>query len=306
MNQYNRIRAGKKSIYADECFRGGFIGLDYGISMDLTNNLPENWKDFNREFIPIWLKNNPGKTKIGAGLSCAFIWTLCKGLNEGDIVVTPYGKNDYRAGKISGPYTYSEGQNLPHRRPVEWLTSFNRSAMSEELKRSAKSAGSCCDISIYAEEIESLMSGKSHSNLVGTEIATEDVSAFAMERHLEDFLVQNWKQTELGRRYDIYSDEDGEKVGQQYPTDSGPLDILAVRKDRKELLVVELKRGRASDVVVGQTLRYMGYVKEELAEDGQTVAGVIIALEDDGKIRRALAVTPNITFYCYKITFELV
>jgi restriction system protein len=140
--------------------------------------------------------------------------------------------------------------------------------------------------------------------MASEDAALEDVAAFAMEKHLEDFLVQNWAGTELGKDFDIYS-EDGEKVGQQYLTDSGPLDILAVSKDKKRLLVVELKKGRASDVVVGQTLRYMGFVKEELAEPDQTVEGAIIALEDDAKIRRALAVTQNITFYRYEITFRL-
>ncbi len=43
--------------------------------------------------------------------------------------------------------------------------------------------------------------------------------------NLEDFLVKNWAQTELGRDYDIYSEE-GEPVGQQYPTDTGPMDLL--------------------------------------------------------------------------------
>ena len=71
-------------------------------------------------------------------------------------------------------------------------------------------------------------------------------------------------------------------------------------------LVVELKKGRASDVVVGQTLRYMGFVQEELAEAGQQVRGVIIALEDDPKIRRALQMTPSILFYRYEISFKLV
>jgi restriction system protein len=49
----------------------------------------------------------------------------------------------------------------------------------------------------------------------------------------------------------------------------------------------------------------MGYVLQELAENGQTVKGVIIALEDDQKIRRALAATPNIIFYRYQISFKL-
>lgn len=71
-------------------------------------------------------------------------------------------------------------------------------------------------------------------------------------------------------------------------------------------MVVELKRGRASDTVVGQIQRYMGYVLEELSEPNQTVHGAIIALEDDLRIRRALKVTKNIEFYRYQISFALI
>ena len=67
-----------------------------------------------------------------------------------------------------------------------------------------------------------------------------------MESHLEEFLIQNWAHTELGDQYDIY-EVDGERVGEQYQTDTGPLDILAISKDKKRLLVVELKKGRASE-----------------------------------------------------------
>ena len=68
---------------------------------------------------------------------------------------------------------------------------------------------------------------------------------------------------------------------------------------------MELKKGRASDVVVGQIQRYMGYVKEVLAEANQSVRGVIIAFEDDIKIHRALSVANNIEFYTYKVSFKL-
>ena len=70
-------------------------------------------------------------------------------------------------------------------------------------------------------------------------------------------------------------------------------------------LIVELKKGRASDSVVGQLQRYMGYVRDELAEENQTVKGIIIALEDDTRIQRALAVTNNIEFYKYQVSFKL-
>jgi restriction system protein len=138
-----------------------------------------------------------------------------------------------------------------------------------------------------------------------TDPEVQDPVNFALEKHLEDFLVANWAQTELGRDFEVYTDN-GERVGQQYPTDTGPMDVLAVSKDKRRLLVVELKKGRASDAVVGQVLRYMGFVQEMLAEDGQQVEGVIIALDDDQRIRRALAMVPQVTFYRYEISFKLV
>jgi len=49
----------------------------------------------------------------------------------------------------------------------------------------------------------------------------------------------------------------------------------------------------------------MGYVKQELAETDQTVRGVIIALEDAPRLRRALVMTPHIDFYRYQISFKL-
>ena len=64
-------------------------------------------------------------------------------------------------------------------------------------------------------------------------------------------------------------------------------------------------RDSVSDVVVGQILRYMGYIKTEKAEEGQTVAGAIISLEDDLRIRNALKVVPNVSFYTYQISFKL-
>jgi len=76
--------------------------------------------------------------------------------------------------------------------------------------------------------------------------------------------------------HDIY-EIDGEIVGRQYPSDTRAIAIFAITKDRKELLVVELKKGRASDELVAQIQRYIGYVLGELTEDGQSVRGVIIA-----------------------------
>jgi restriction system protein len=296
---------GAKSAHAEVCYKGNFIGTDFLNYIDLTNRLADNWRDFNAEFIPYWLKDHPGKSKIPAGLACGALWTVSKGVAVGDIVLCPNGTGSYYVGEVLDTYSYHPGQVLPHRRTVKWYPNLlERSAMSDAFKNSTGSIGTVSDITKYSEEIELLISGNRPPALVHTDQTVEDPAIFALEKHLEDFLVQNWKQTELGKTYDIY-EEDGELVGQQYQSDTGPIDILAISKDKKELLVVELKKGRVSDSVVGQVQRYMGYVQEELAEQGQKVKGVIIALEDDIKIRRALAVAPNIEFFKYQVSFKL-
>jgi restriction system protein len=305
MKNYYRIMLGRKSTHADEARKGNFIGADFGIDQDLSGQLPDSWRDFNEKFIPKYIELNPGKTKISAGLACGMLWTITKGVQVGDVVICPDGKGSYCTGEVTGEYEYHKGGILPHRRSVRWLSRMiSREEMSESLRNSAGSIGTVSNVTKYADELEMLLSGSRPPSIIATDESIEDPSVFALEKHLEDFLVQNWKSTELGKTYDIY-EEEGEMVGQQYPSDTGPIDILAISKDKKELLVVELKKGRVSDMVVGQIQRYMGYVKDELAEPNQTVRGVIIAFEDDVRIHRALSVAQNIEFYTYKIQFKL-
>jgi restriction system protein len=256
-------------------------------------------------FIPIWLDVHPGTSKVSAGLACGALWTVTKGLKRGDIIISPDGNGKYHIAEVLDEYSYHPDQILPHRRTVRWFEqTIERSEMSDRLKNSTGSIGTTSDITNYVAELEELMGGKKPPTIFSTDETVEDPTVFALEKHLEDFLVANWKQTELGKNYNIY-EEGGELIGKQYPTDTGFIDILAISKDKRELLIVELKKGRASDNVVGQIQRYLGYVKEELAESNQEVKGIIIALEDDIRIKRALSVTTNIEFFRYQVSFKL-
>jgi restriction system protein len=306
VRNFYRFMLGRKSAFAADCFARGFVGVDFGIAIDLTGRLPDEWRAFNKEFIPIYLSAFPDKSKIAAGLACGVTWTACKGIVVGDVVLCPDGAGSYRVGEVTGDYRYVHGESLPYQRAVSWLpVTIKRSDMSEALQGSTGSIGTISDVSRYRDEIELLMGGATPPKIVVADPTVEDPVSFVLEKHLEDFLVANWAQTELGKGYDIYQ-EDGQLVGQQYATDTGPVDILAISKDKKELLVVELKKGRASDAVVGQVLRYMGFMTQELAEPGQSVRGVVIALDDDQRMRRALVMTPNISFYRYQVSFKLV
>jgi restriction system protein len=288
MTAYYRVHLGSGAAYAEECYEGGFIGVNFDIHQDLSGKFTEH---FSESYIPVYLEAHPGKSKITAGMACSVIMKIGKVIQTGDIVLCPTANNTYQVGRVVGEYYYDDGI-LQHRRPVQWLdVTISRDDVSDALRRSMSVPSTVIEVNGYADEIESLLKLRPDPG---------DSTEFAMEKHLEDFLVQNWASTELGRDYDIYTD------GQQYQTDTGPMDILAISKDKKTLLVVELKKGRASDQVVGQVQRYMGYVFSNLAEPHQTVRGVIIAFKDDLRIRQALKVSPNIDFYLYQISFKLV
>lgn len=222
MPSYYRVMLGQGSIYADKCFEEGFIGVDYEITRDLTKNLPDDWYKFNKEFIPVWLEGHPGKSKIAAGLSCGFLWTVAKGIQKGDVVLSPTGMGTYRACEVTGDYCYVPDGPLPHRRPVHWQDQpIDKAQMSPALKGSAGSIGGVANISQYADEIKLLMVGATPPPLVATDPSIEDPATFALEKHLEDFLVSNWPKTEFGADYAVFA-EDGAN-GQQYPTDTGSI-----------------------------------------------------------------------------------
>lgn len=130
---------------------------------------------------------------------------------------------------------------------------------------------------------------------------------FGLERHLQDFLLDNWEQTQLNQEWDLV-EEGGDIKGYGYerPTEIGKIDLLAKHKTEPRWLVIELKRAQTSDDTVGQVARYMGWVKKNLAGSGDKVEGVIIALEDDPKLKYALEVVPDIRFLRYQVEFKLV
>jgi hypothetical protein len=136
------------------------------------------------------------------------------------------------------------------------------------------------------------------------ELALEQSSEFVLEAHLEEFLVGNWKSIGWGRPLEIWAGPAGES-GHQLKTPVGRLDFLCSDHTANALIVVELKRGRPSDKVVGQVARYIGYVRTHLAEPGQQVEGLIIAHEVDEPLRYAVAAFPGLQLMTYAVTFQL-
>lgn len=186
MKQYNRIMLGKGGKYAKMCRREGYIGSEFEVMKDLTGSLYENWREFNKEYIPQWMSIMPGKTKTAAGLVCGFTWTIVKGLQKGDIVLCPSGEGYYYVGTIESDYYFVPDTELPHRRRVEWMDKvIPRKEMSVKLQNSSGSIGTCCNLTKYAEELERLINDR------GKIVVEQDVKQEPHQEKKKDYMERD-------------------------------------------------------------------------------------------------------------------
>lgn len=110
---------------------------------------------------------------------------------------------------------------------------------------------------------------------------SDSESEFAYEHDLRDFLARNLQLIEPGLT--LYEQEG--VTGVEFPAGGRFIDILAVDA-RGGLVIVELKVSKGYDRVIGQLLRYVGWIERHHAEPGQRVRGFIIAksISDDLKL----------------------
>jgi RecB family endonuclease NucS len=131
------------------------------------------------------------------------------------------------------------------------------------------------------------------------EAGVEAAREFAFERDLQNYLVKNLALIEPGLR--LY-DEEG-ITGVEFPVGGRFIDILAVDKDGC-YVVVELKVSRGYDRVVGQLLRYMGWVEQNM-ETSQPVRGIIVAKEITSDLKLAASRVSGVSLIEYEISFQL-
>lgn len=134
---------------------------------------------------------------------------------------------------------------------------------------------------------------------------TPRASRFSLERHLHDYMIDNWSSLDLAQDWDIFARDGEPEAGYEFSTPIGRIDLLARHKREPKWLVIELKRHKSSDAVVGQVLRYMGWVQRHLVEQNETVEGLIVATEGDPQLHYALDVVTAVNFKSYEVQFTL-
>lgn len=111
------------------------------------------------------------------------------------------------------------------------------------------------------------------------------------ERHLEDFVVQQLDAIEPGLRLE----------SRQLSTPAGRLDLLC-RDVEDNYVVVELKTVQGTDQVMGQILRYMGWLKE--AYGTEKIRGIIIAGSKNQALSYAVKAVPNVQVKEFKLVIQ--
>jgi restriction system protein len=252
--------------------------------------------------------DKPSSTR---SLIANMIWNFWHEISLGDFVIARKGRTALAAiGKVTRSGFYAPGKNPFLASPDHAHSGFlgvdwQGQPRNKKYSRIVFPMHTLMEISEinyhdFAEEGSTPI-----DNLQISEIAEaiEDPSVFVLEKYLQDFIASNFETIFKGSMR-MYEDGTGAD-GQQYDTDIGRIDILAFEPKTNSFVVIELKRGSTSDQVVGQTLRYMGWVKDRLCKDGQQVKGLIICLESDSKLDYAIKMTNNIDVRYYKVGFKL-
>jgi restriction system protein len=243
----------------------------------------------------------PEKPSATHSLIANMFWAFYHEMNPGDFIIARRGRKTLAGvGRVTAAGSYSPGRSPLHGHAnflsVEWqLAPRDRTFPSVVFPMHT--------LSELSEEAFRNFEGGQAPSPTSPEAPLEDPSAFVLEKYLEDFIVTNFA-TIFRNELRVYQDPEGNE-GQQYSTDVGPIDILAQTRSGDAFVVIELKKGRPSDQVVGQLLRYMGWVKKNLCTKGEAVRGLIICRDADPKLAYALEMTNGIDVRYYSVAFKL-
>lgn len=244
----------------------------------------------------------PDKPPATRSLIANMFWAFYHEMSPGDLVIARRGRKMLAGvGRVTGQAVYSPGRSPIHGHPNFLAVSWQAAPRDKSFPGIVFPMHTLEELS--EESFRRLEGGQPVIVVPPPEPGLEDPNEFVLEKYLEDFIVTNFA-TIFKDELRVYRDVDGND-GQQYSTDIGPIDILAQTRTGDSFVVIELKKGRPSDQVVGQVLRYMGWVKRNLCSDGQAVKGLVICRDPDPKLSYALEMTSNIDVRYYSVAFRL-
>ena len=117
-------------------------------------------------------------------------------------------------------------------------------------------------------------------------------ASISLERDLHNYLAQRISRLESGLTL--------AENGVEYQTEAGRIDLLA-KEPNGQLVVIELKAGKAKDAALGQLLGYMGC----LSKDDCHVRGILVASSFAPRVVFAAKALSNVKLIKYQLEFIL-
>ncbi len=145
-------------------------------------------------------------------------------------------------------------------------------------------------LGVLAEPHEEELADSELPQIDEPEVTEEAWISLSVEKDLENYVAAHPEVLEEGLTL----------VKQQYETGIGRIDVL-FRDPENSLVVVETKKGRESDKVIGQILRYIGWLRIQEDED---VRGIVVTGESDVRLDYAAAAVPNLSVVTYRVRFD--
>ncbi len=236
------------------------------------------------------------------------LWNFFHNIQVGDVVIARKGRKRIAGiGKVTKTAYYEHLKNVEMTGKEHGHSNYlgvDWAKTPRDLEFSRMIFGIQALYEITENQFSELLPDSLPSKTLATEPDVEDQTEFVLEKYLEDFVVTNFERIFKGELR-MYTDPVENAPGQQYATEIGTIDILAQDPKTKCFVVIELKKGRESDKVVGQTLRYMGWVAENLCKKNEAVKGIIICRDADMRLEYALRMTSNISLKYYRVDFKL-
>ena len=135
-------------------------------------------------------------------------------------------------------------------------------------------------------------SEESSGDEIVTEVEESIEASVSLERDLHSYLATRVSEIESGLSL--------VENGIEYQTEAGRIDLLA-RDINNQLVVIELKAGKAKDNALGQLLGYMGC----LSASESNVRGILVASSFDSRVVCAARGLPSVKLVKYQLSFIL-
>ena len=183
-----------------------------------------------------------------------------------DILLTKYSNNEWSI------------------RDTENILGISKTTISDNIKLAI-----CLDKNPKLSELENITKAKR----ICKESSKDSIKT---EDELQKYIYNNWEKIPFFKEWFLKRNAND---GKYYTGEVGEIDFLVQHRKTNQLLVVELKIEKTSDVSVGQILRYIGWVKEKIAKKEKEVYGLIISRIPDKSTKYALKCVPFIYHKIY-------